>query len=576
MSKPTPTADRNLIFGLLALQMDFVSREQLLEAMTAWMLVKDTPLGEILCRRGVLGERRSSLLEGLVEEHLAQHGSDPQASLAALRVEPEVWQQLERLDDSEVQASLGSLAPTQPAPPAAPAATTQARLRYRPLREYARMGLGDVFVALDEELQREVSLRQMRERFADHPEARAQFLREAEITGQLEHPGVVPVHGLGCYPDGRPFYATRLVRGETMHHAIDRFHQADEQAHRNPGERRLALRELLGRFVAVCCTVAYAHSRGVIHRDLKPDNVLLGEYGETLVVEWGLSWVDSGSGPAQAATNQVGPELAGFVVAVGTPGFMAPEQALGHRDQRGPSSDVFSLGATLYYLLTGHAPYQGPDALAQAQRGEVVPAQQRKRSVPAALEAVCQRAMAQRPADRYQTVRALAEDVQRWLADEPVSAYREPLAERARRWGRRHQTLVSVGVTVLLASVLGLGGGLWLVNHDKARIVTLLDRAVEAEEKERQQRALAETLLKRALKAEREAEANRKQAQANLKLAKQAVDECFNVAKEHPLFQQPGMEKARKLLLEKTQPFYQHFRMQRPVDLGISQEEGKE
>src|SRR5262249_38894048 len=127
-------------------------------------------------------------------------------------------------------------------------------------------------------------------RFADHPEARARFVREALVTGALEHPGVVPVYGLGAYPDGRPFYAMRFIRGTSLNDAIGRFHDADASP-RPAGERELALRGLLARFVAVCNAVAYAHSRGVIHRDLKPDNVMLGEYGETLVVDWGLAKV---------------------------------------------------------------------------------------------------------------------------------------------------------------------------------------------------------------------------------------------------------------------------------------------
>src|SRR5262249_29004527 len=123
----------------------------------------------------------------------------------------------------------------------------------------------------------------------DHPASRARFLREAEVTGQLEHPGVVPIYGLGAFPDGRPYYAMRFVRGESLHEAIKRFHADDRDGRRAPGERALELRRLLGHFVAVCNAVAYAHRQGVVHRDLKPANVMLGEFGETLVVDWGLA-----------------------------------------------------------------------------------------------------------------------------------------------------------------------------------------------------------------------------------------------------------------------------------------------
>jgi serine/threonine-protein kinase len=557
MSASSPSADRNLIFGLLALQMDFVTAEQLLAAMNAWMLAKHTPLGDVLRQRGVLSQRQAGVLDALVDEHVARHG-DVRASLAALRVEPEVRSQIQRLDDAEVQDSIAALAsaPWETVPPipfvptsavAAPLAALTG-MRFRRLRAHASGGLGEVFVALDEELHREVALKEIQDSFADNPDARGRFVREAEVTGKLEHPGVVPVYGLGAYPDGRPFYAMRFIRGQSMQEAISRFHKDDEDPRRDPGERSLGLRDLLGRFLAVCNAVAYAHSRGVIHRDLKPDNTMLGEYGETLVVDWGLAkpvghLEDASTPPTRSvlgvAARGTGTEMG---QAVGTPAFMPPEQAQGRLDQVGPRSDVFSLGATLYALLTGTAPYGGADLLSQAATAEWVPARQRKRSVPAALEAVCGRAMAAKPEDRYRSARALAEDVQRWLADEPVSAYREPLAERARRWGRRHRSLVSVGVALLLAGVLALGVGLWVVDQERERTARQRDRAVEAEEGEARRRAEAETNLARALKAEKEARANLKLAQENLKLAREAIDECFNVAKTDPLFQGPRME----------------------------------
>src|SRR5262249_53174599 len=143
--------------------------------------------------------------------------------------------------------------------------------RYRVLRPHAKGGLGKVFVAEDLELHREVALKEIQERYSDNERSRARFILEAEITGGLEHPGVVPVYGLGAYLDGRPFYAMRLVRGENLKQNIRRFHEVDH-GNCDPGERRLAFRQLLGRFVAVCNAVSYAHSRGVVHRDLKPSN----------------------------------------------------------------------------------------------------------------------------------------------------------------------------------------------------------------------------------------------------------------------------------------------------------------
>jgi serine/threonine protein kinase len=282
---------------------------------------------------------------------------------------------------------------------------------------------------------------------------------------------------MGAYPDGRPYYAMRFIRGESMQQAIARFHAADANPRRDPGERSLALRELLTRYVAVCQAVAYAHSRGVIHRDLKPANVMLGEYGETIVVDWGLARIldqpdgerttaerpvalGSGSGTAPTELGQV----------VGTPSYMPPEQARGDNDRLGPAADVFALGATLYCLLTGQPPYTGDDVLPQAQRGVVQPARQRKTAVPRALEAVCAKAMSSRPEERYAGARVLAQEVQRWLADEPVEAYRDPALVRLARWGRKNRTLVGTASAALLVTLVALAAGLVVVGGLNRRL----------------------------------------------------------------------------------------------------------
>ena len=160
--------------------------------------------------------------------------------------------------------------------------------RFRVLRPHAHGGLGAVFVALDNELNREVALKQLLDRHADDPVSRAAFLSEAAITGGLEHPGIVPVYSLGSDGDGRPYYAMRLIRGDNLKEAIDQFH-ADSTLKHDPGRRSLELRKLLRRFVDVCNAIEYAHSHGVLHRDIKPGNIIVGRHGETLVVDWGLA-----------------------------------------------------------------------------------------------------------------------------------------------------------------------------------------------------------------------------------------------------------------------------------------------
>ncbi|MCI0460669.1 MAG: serine/threonine-protein kinase [Gemmataceae bacterium] len=510
-----PSADRNLLFGILALQMDFISRDGLVQAMNAWVLAKAKPLGQILIEQGTLRPDAYALLEPLVQKHLELHGNDPQQSLASVRPSSSVASDLQHLIrdpelrqifcDPDLQASLALLGSAHTTDPAgtidgskAGADSTAAGLRYRILRPHAKGGLGQVHVALDEELHREVALKEIQECHAHDPVSRGRFLLEAEVTGRLEHPGIVPVYGLGSYADGRPFYAMRFVKGDNLKEAIRSFHEADGPG-REPSERSLAFRQLLGRFVDVCHAVAYAHSRGVLHRDLKPGNIMLGKYGETLVVDWGLAKpidrpestkaVDEmtfrpSSGSGLAATQ------AGTVV--GTPAYMSPEQAAGRLDQVGPASDIYSLGATLYAVLTGRAPFEEGevwDVIQKVQRGQVAWPRQVKPGTPAALDAICRKAMALQPEDRYPTALALAADVEHWLADEPVSAYREPLRDRLRRWGRRHRPLVVGAAALLVTAVVALAVSTYLVNEQQRATLAALDqvaqerdRALKAEE----------------------------------------------------------------------------------------------
>ena len=228
--------------------------------------------------------------------------------------------------------------------------------RFRILRLHDRGGLGEVYVALDRELNREVALKRIRDEHADNTQGQARFVVEAEITGNLEHPGVVPIYSLGRDDTGRPYYAMRFIKGDNLKSAADRFHQADTSPGRDPRERALELRRLLARFLDVCDAIDYAHSRGILHRDIKPANVMLGRFGETLVVDWGLAKSvgrpDNGAltGDAEGtlapeSSSGLQPTLAGS--RIGTPAYMSPEQATGRLDRLGPASDVYSLGATL-------------------------------------------------------------------------------------------------------------------------------------------------------------------------------------------------------------------------------------
>ncbi len=339
-----------------------------------------------------------------------------------------------------------------------------ARANYRELRFHAAGGLGEVFVAQNAELNREEALKFLKRGRAGDPESCRRFLQEAEITSRLEHPGVVPIYGRGADGSGAPCYAMRFIRGETLQVAIDAFHAAEANG-RDQAERSLALRELLNRFISVCTTVAYAHSRGILHRDLKPGNVMLGQYDETLVVDWGLAKpFDPEAAADGRALDALKPSVgsgAATIEVVGTLAYMSPDQAHAQPAGLSPASDIFSLGAILYVILTDRAPYRGgsrPEILEKVRRCEFPRPRHIKPAASQALEAICLKAMAMRPADRYRRALDLAADVKRWLADEPVTAWREPLVIRARRWMRRHRTLVTSTTAVLAFCVLGLAG----------------------------------------------------------------------------------------------------------------------
>ena len=409
--------------------------------------------------------------------------------------------------------------------------------RFRVLRPHARGGLGEVYVAKDSELNREVALKQIKEKKADNPESRARFLLEAELTGGLEHPGIVPVYGLGQYNNGRPFYAMRFIRGDSLKEAIKDYHEADRTG-LDAGDRSLRLRKLLGRFIDVCDAVEYAHSRGVLHRDLKPGNVMLGKHGETLVVDWGLAKPIDGPEEAVSAEeprlrpgadSDSSPTQMGS--ALGTPAYMSPEQAAGRLDLLGPTSDVYSLGATLFTLLTGQLPIDDEDVastLSKVQRGDVP---RLAPQVHPALEAVCVRAMALKPEDRYPSPRALAEDIEHWLADEPVSAYSEPWSSRIARWGRRHRTTVATVAVLLVAALISVSIGTVLLSGANRRIRAAQVQAIKNEQK----------------------------ASDNFRLARHAVDDYLTTVSQEVLLDEPGMQPLRKELLAHALEYYRTF-----------------
>ncbi|MGL5095810.1 MAG: serine/threonine-protein kinase, partial [Planctomycetia bacterium] len=329
---------------------------------------------------------------------------------------------------------------------------------YSELRPHAKGGLGVVYSAVDRNLHRAAAVKCIQNRHSDNPDLVRRFLMEAEVTGRLDHPGVVPVYGMGRTAEGRPFYAMRFIRGKTLTEAVDDYH--DSRRRPTERQRNLELRQLLQRFIAVCNTIAYAHDRGIVHRDIKPDNIMLGRYGETLVIDWGLALSVQRDALARASGEQTllpksAPREGDGSGGAGTPAYMSPEQADGELPV-GRASDVYSLGATLYKMLTNRAPASGMDRGEIRQcvlTGDFMRPRHVVPGLPPALDAICMKALSLKPGDRYQNPLALAEDVERFLGDEPVAACRETFGHKIRRFLKRHRRVAQVGTAALVVVV---------------------------------------------------------------------------------------------------------------------------
>ena len=339
----------------------------------------------------------------------------------------------------QAEVSLGAPEPPAEVPLDSASATGWSESRYVVERELARGGMGRVLLAYDRDFRRRVAVKVMLGT-VDETSRASRFLGEAQATAQLEHPNIGPVYDLGVNPEGAPFFTMRWIRGRDL---SDVLHQGDGDG------RPLSLVRLLQMLQQGAMGVDFANARGVVHRDLKPQNVMVGDFGEVLVVDWGLAKVfgdrDDGSpdgieaggggaedggpddgGPTRdddpistARGDSVDGTIAGRIH--GSPAYMAPEQARGEVDAIDARTDVFGLGAILYEMLTGSAPYTDDSlqvALGRARRGDVVPPREAAgpdREIPAALDATCRRALAPEKGDRFQSARELYEELQRFI-----------------------------------------------------------------------------------------------------------------------------------------------------------------
>jgi serine/threonine-protein kinase len=569
--------DRNLLFGILALQLEFVDSSQFTEACAAWAVARQKTLAEILVERGWMTSSDSNEVAQLVERKIAKHAGDAHKSLLMeatghMPLPSGSASQLEATLDSSAKS--GDCAEPLDTHASTPSGSTpsgysqmetlnyempEERSRYSLTKMHGEGGIGRVWQAHDQRLNRQVALKEIRPDREASATATKRFAKEAQITSQLEHPNIVPVYELSGGPESsRSFYTMRFVRGDTFRDAIDAYHR-----HRREGKAtELELRELLSSFIAICNAIGYAHSRGVLHRDLKPSNVMVGSFGEVVVLDWGLAkMIDQPddddenlleSGPI-SVTDDVGLDATIQGAVLGTLPYMAPEQAAGRIDKIDSRTDIYGLGAILFAILTGDHPHRGTSTREVRSQilNEPTPRVRAENSkVHPVLDAICAKAMAKKRSERYAKARDLAEDVRRWLADEPIDCYAEPMTMRVGRWLRRHRTWTQAIAAALL-----------IVTGVSVTAVLVVERARQAEKdaKERANQSLqAETLAK--------AEATRR-----FEEARDSVDTMMTGVSE-VLTYFPGMQALREQLLTQAVERYQQFTADKEDDPKLQAE----
>ena len=368
-------------------------------------------------------------------------------------------------------------------------------LRFSTCQPIAGGGCGTICVANDGQLNRQVVIKKINPELL-HDRAIRRFLNEARITAQLEHPGIPPVYEMGIDDNGLPFYAMKQLRGETLTESLADYGNLQP----GPGKERMQ-HELLQRFLSVCQTVAFAHQHGVIHRDLKPDNIILGQFGETTVVDWGLARMAKrtadNEGPSTSGANahfspttpprfESNGSLTVQGMVMGTAAYMSPEQAQGLNDRLDQRSDVFSLGVILFELLTGRSPFAAktlPQTIENVVRCNRMDLQKRLQHCPRALAWICLRALSPTPEGRYSSANELAHDVESWIAGQPISGLRESWFERFDRWAGQNRssfrTLIAVFVALVVALSVAASFGLKLSVSHQAEHVEMLRASEE-------------------------------------------------------------------------------------------------
>lgn len=471
----SPSSDRNFLFALVAYQNGYITMEQFFEAAQLWNKDPKKDIGDILVERQFLDDVERFNIQGIVEDRLRrqggidnslsfvlENGSVPQGEDL-----PEAWQQkFTEITKISEDSSKSSGAGPKPQP---------SIHRYVFRRPIGEGGQGIVWEVDDTELGRRIALKKVHPKHANSPLHKGMLIEESRNTGRLDHAGIVPVYDLGQDDEGNPFFTMQLIKGEKLADRVKSIKHETLSREEFLGKIRPLLRHL----IATCNTLQYAYDQfKVIHRDLKPENIMVNRYGETVVMDWGMgkavedaTQLDQASSmlfvPVSGSGSGSGIERTRVGSVKGTLGYLSPEQAQAMNNNLDHRTDIYGLGATLYRILTGTVPYSGTsveEALNRARLNQFVRPRERNWKIPKDLEAICLKAMATLPEDRYQKATDMGMDLENWIAGDPISVVPDNLLKKSERWLRRHArgviaSLLLLGLTaaaLLWANALSL------------------------------------------------------------------------------------------------------------------------
>jgi eukaryotic-like serine/threonine-protein kinase len=462
--------NRDFLFGVIAVQLGQATAKQVMAAASAYFTDDSQTIPERLRAQGSITEDNFKMIEKVVATMLKANDGDAAKTMNSLGGDKALYasfggslvlddqgkvsqgQNVQSSDDIDDEFSLIIT-------------ETSGRYRFEENAEIGRGGIGRVLVAFDEGLGREIAVKEllvdshspqmstpMTDRMSQNSAISARFLREARVTGQLEHPNIIPVYEVGQRQTGEYYYTMKLVRGRTLADALKTCSSMPERL------------KLLHHFVDLCNAVAYAHSRGVVHRDIKPENVMLGEFGETVVLDWGLAKVE---GKKDIQGRDIEREMSLFQdaatgktvdgTAIGTPAYMSPEQADGAISDIDHKSDIWSLGAVLYELLTGKPPFDGItpyEIIGKVMTEEVVFPLEKQDEIPAELKAVTLKALSRPKADRYDRAELLAEEINAFMSGGRIEAYEYSAFELLKSFVSRHKAVsFLIGLVLFVVAV---------------------------------------------------------------------------------------------------------------------------